>query len=967
MNLTVYTGPCPAANIDKLFSRTPLRVGKLCVVVPDSRSVAVMERRLAELLGGAYTGHRVYTFEGLSKAIISQSGRAPETLGNHIRRALIGEIIKNRIGKQSRFYGISGYQGFVSLIGSFLEDVRSTKSRIITHDRELISIAGAYESHLKRLGVTDHEGLIRLALNSSMIERFAESFKGSLIVDGFYDLTEIQLELLAELFKHFGRSAVTLVNGESNSSLFDLPSALKEKYSSLDAKLFDVDYTLSGENRIILSGFLSDRHNKIHSDSEIELHTFRKESTEADWIAGRIRTMLLEGECRPEDIMIVSRYNSDFGDPIYKSLKKHEVPLEVGVAQPLIHHPLVTFVFDILEASINPLEDNIIAVQRSCYTGGKPFETDDKQRMYDDRAWSCMINEVDSPDGFVSCMKNIFEHLQVKSNLDGGGDRDTAVRENAVFEYIIEIMDEFTAFYSHFNPMLKNTEFNRLLRLFMSEVSIPVGNSPGKGVLVLDVEHARNVVRMIVFVKGFDNTSFPARNERYSLHDREIAAEISKHKDIEEALLFYMSISGAQKLFLTFPGIDDEYRDSSISPYLNKIYAGMKSRPDAIFHKGVPGEALEEGYVSELGKKENIIRALGNSSDTAASMLSTLRVKNTEIADEIINAVNAYIKMIEIRDITITAVENIETLSREWGNDRIYSTTDLERYISCPVDFFFSNIIALERVRELTDALDALEYGIIIHEALAEFYKSVGDEKGRTMFSEDEISVHKKRMDTIIDTAFSRRSEIHQKINPVVIASEKRFIKTWMHYFIETEAKILMDSPFVPFLFETSFGNNPKNPFNISHDGTTIKLRGRIDRIDISNVNGIEYFRVIDYKTGKNPTKKEITEGKAIQLPLYIKAVKDQIMPNYKFESGIYYNLKKAYYDSTGKKLKGCVIIDSNFDEIVSEAEKKAVGSSLSIREGKFPAPEKCSDYCEWRSLCRGNRQNREEDDNVAQ
>ncbi|MFC1651370.1 PD-(D/E)XK nuclease family protein [Candidatus Latescibacterota bacterium] len=332
-----------------------------------------------------------------------------------------------------------------------------------------------------------------------------------------------------------------------------------------------------------------------------------------------------------------------------------------------------------------------------------------------------------------------------------------------------------------------------------------------------------------------------------------------------------------------------------------------------------------------------------------------------------IDAVSAYIRRTDVPDMNVNAIENIEILDREWGNDLIYSATALERYISCPVSFFFSNIIGLESERELTDALDALEYGIIIHDALAEFYKSLADEKGKTTFSADETAANKKRMDMIIDTAFSQRSGRHRKINPIVITSEKRFIKTWMHYFIDIETEIFGDSSFEPFLFETSFGGRSETPFEIRHDGNSIKLRGRIDRIDISDENGILYFRVIDYKTGQTPSRKDITEGRKIQLPLYIKAVNEQLLPEHQFESGIYYNLKKAYYDSPGKKLKGCVVIDSNFDEIALTAEKIAVESSMSIQKGEFPAPEKCSDYCEWRSLCRGSRENSEEDDNASQ
>jgi ATP-dependent helicase/DNAse subunit B len=969
MNLKVYTGPCPAANIDTLLKRTPLRNGKICAVVPDSRSVAVMERRLTEMLDGATTGHSVYTFEGLSKAILSRSANVSETLGNHVRRALLGEIIKSRVGKQSRFYGISGYQGFVSLIGSFLEDIRSSKTGMISHDRDLVSIAGAYEMNLKRLGATDHEGLIRLALAGDMLERFAESFTGPLIVDGFYDLTDIQFELLSGLFKQCSRSVVTLVCGETDSSLFSLPNALKEKYADLGAKFYDTDQSHSDEHSILLPGFLGEVQDGAGHDPDIELHTFRGESSEADWIGGRIRSMLLEGECRPEDIMIVSRITLDSGEPIYTSLKTHGIPIEGGAAQPLINHPLASFVFDIIGAAVNPSEENIAAVLRSRYTGRKPLETDSGRGMYDDRAWSCMISEVDSPEGFVSSLKNIFDRLKVRSNLNGGGDRDTAVRENAVFESLIEILDDFASFYSRFRPMLRNTEFSRLLRLFIGDVTLLEAGTPGQGVLVLDVEHARNTERGIVIVKGFDNSSFPAGHEGYSLHDSDIAAEIGRHKDMEEELLFYMSVAGAKKLILTFPGIDDEGSDSSISPYLKKICDGMMSQTakfSRIFHNGIPGGAWEDGYVSEIGRKENIIRMLRNSGDSAGSIFESLHSKSPALSGEITHAVNAYVRRIDVRDMNVDADENGEILRSEWGSGRIYSATALERYIGCPVAFFFSDIVGLESERELTDALDALEYGIIIHDALAEFYTSLRDENAKTAFPASETTALKKRMDGIIDAIFYRRREKYLKINPVAHAAEIRFTKKWMHSIIEIEADIFGDSPFEPFLFEASFGS-PDIPFELSYGGTSIGLKGRIDRIDISEENGFKYFRVIDYKTGNAPLKKDIIEGRAIQLPLYMKAVNEILLPGHEIESGLYYSLKKAVYDSDSKKLKGCVVLDSNVGEITGTAEKSAVGAAVSIQRGEFPAPEKCSEYCEWRPLCRGSRERRMEDDNAAQ
>lgn len=967
MNLTVFTGPHPTANLTELFKRIPLGNGNLCAVVPDFQSVIAMERRLTELTRKASLGCKVYTIESLSKAILSLSGRVPETIGNHIKHALIAEIVKSRIGDQSRFYDASGYRGFMSLLISFLEDFRSTNDRIVSGDSELVSIAKAYESHLNRLGVTDHEGSIILALTSNMVERFAESFNGPLIVDRFYDLTEKQLELLSRLFKSFRRSAVTLVNDNSRPSLFSLSQKLISKYKAVGARIVEVDSKPSSYPEIVLSGFMNGEYNGYSESGEVEIHTFKSETSEADWIAGKIRTMLVDGACRPQDIMIVSRNAPDSGCPLVNVLKRYCIPVEGGVAQSLVTHPLVKLVLDALDASINPDERNILNVQSSCYTGKESSTEHFTSEIMDDRAWSCMIADVDSPDGFVSSIKNMIEWLNIKSNLNGAGEKNIAIFELVVYEKLMEFLDEFANFYSTLRPMMRAVEFSSLLRNFLSDISIAERRSPGQGVLLLGVNHARYLERDVVFIKGLDNSSFPARNDIYSFHDPEFASKIRKHKDLEEGLLFYMSISGAEGLYLTFPGIDDEGKDSSISPYLKEIREGIDSWSKPVLHTGVPGAAWEGGYVTERGKLENIIRVLKASGDPAVSLLSFLHRFNNLISETIENAIHSYIKITDDQDMNLNDDDSKEILARDWGYENIFSITELELYISCPVRFYFSRILGLQSERLLYDGLDALERGNIIHEILANFYISLKQKTGRTKFPKEEIEENRILMEKIVENAFLSRAEIFKRFHPAILGSEKRFIQRWMNHFIEIEANFFEDSIFQPQFFELIFGNGSKRPLEISDDGNTIKVGGRIDRIDISKEENVSYSRVIDYKTGKNPTYSEIEKGTVLQIPLYIKAVKENILPEIPVKSGLYYNLKEAQYDKKRKKLKGCTVIDKEIDNIIKTVSNNAVRAALSIRNGLFPAPvEECSEYCEWRTLCRGNRTPNEEINNAV-
>ena len=144
MNLTVYTGPDPSANLAELLKRTPLRRGSVCAVVPDRHSVTAMQKHLAELSGNAFMGHRVYTMEGLAHAILSYNGFPTAIIPDHLKRTLVTEIVKSRIGEHSKFVAVAQYPGFVSLLMTFIEETRSRLNEKVTSVPELVSIATAF-------------------------------------------------------------------------------------------------------------------------------------------------------------------------------------------------------------------------------------------------------------------------------------------------------------------------------------------------------------------------------------------------------------------------------------------------------------------------------------------------------------------------------------------------------------------------------------------------------------------------------------------------------------------------------------------------------------------------------------------------------------------------------------------------------------------------------------------------------
>src|SRR5439155_7487155 len=100
----------------------------------------------------------------------------------------------------------------------------------------------------------------------------------------------------------------------------------------------------------------------------------------------------------------------------------------------------------------------------------------------------------------------------------------------------------------------------------------------------------------------------------------------------------------------------------------------------------------------------------------------------------------------------------------------------------------------------------------------------------------------------------------------------------WYDY----EVKDTEPSGMKPQGFEVSFGPMPygrtadkeplstTDPIVVDAGGRAIQLQGRIDRIDFDDER--TRFRVIDYKTGRSTPKPTFDHGRALQLPVYLRA-----------------------------------------------------------------------------------------------
>jgi RecB family exonuclease len=126
-------------------------------------------------------------------------------------------------------------------------------------------------------------------------------------------------------------------------------------------------------------------------------------------------------------------------------------------------------------------------------------------------------------------------------------------------------------------------------------------------------------------------------------------------------------------------------------------------------------------------------------------------------------------------------------------------------------------------------------------------------------------------------------------------------------------------------------------------DGERITLKGRLDRVDISKRS----FIVIDYKTGKAPTRGDLQRGLHLQIPIYAWMLKKhlRIPPS----AGLIYNL-----DIEEGFKKVTLFTEENADEVISTSIRFLKQYSLMLREGRFPKKEKSENCrnCPYKFVC---------------
>ena len=210
------------------------------------------------------------------------------------------------------------------------------------------------------------------------------------------------------------------------------------------------------------------------------------------------------------------------------------------------------------------------------------------------------------------------------------------------------------------------------------------------------------------------------------------------------------------------------------------------------------------------------------------------------------------------------SASGIETL---YGPVLNLSASQVDRQGECRLSYFLKYGLRARERKEAT--IDPAEFGTYVHAVLEETARAVMEQGGFHQVSlEDTMELARHYSDAYAEDRF--KSLDSQRLSYFFHRNSQELELVVRELWQELSA-----SRFEPVDFETSFGPDGQFPaIPISGTAMEARLRGVVDRVDSWKEDGQNYFRVVDYKTGRKDFDYcDVFNGIGLQMLLYLFAL----------------------------------------------------------------------------------------------
>lgn len=478
------------------------------------------------------------------------------------------------------------------------------------------------------------------------------------------------------------------------------------------------------------------------------------------------------------------------------------------------------------------------------------------------RKASCLAQQVQALYSFFSDIHLQERLVALAEEMDKAGDNRNAQILNQLWDILLSALEQLEDVLgqTHWD----NESFLRLFKLLLSQYDVGTIPPVLDTVMVGPISAMRCQEAEHLIVIGAAEGKFPGYGTTAGvLSDQErnmlrkmgvpLTGGASEGLEIEFSEIYGVFCGAAKSIFVSCP--------TGQTSFVYRRLAEMAG-----------GE-----YVPE-----NVLGAAGTDPMEAAAFLGRFHDQ-------------ASAQKLGIDDLYITAQEKsghilgnvshgaIESL---YGNKLNLSASQVDKQADCRLAYFLKYGLRAKEQKPVT--VDPAEFGTYVHAVLEETAREICEIGGFKVVSlEQTMEIAHKHSDAYTQSHFSQIDS--ERIAYLFRRNDRELMMV-----VEELWKEFQNSSFEPVDFEVAFGEQEQLPaIQIPGRQISAQLRGFVDRVDAWKDDGRNYFRVVDYKTGRKDFDYcDVFNGLGLQMLLYLFALEqegDSLLGKHPIPAGVQY------------------------------------------------------------------------------
>jgi len=895
---------------------------------------------------------------------------------------------------------------------------------------DIAQIYKHYQIKCNQLGVKE-TGDVYSGLNSISIDEFRKTFNSLfpqvnlIIMDGFNEFTVPEIELIDKLscvgkelylnFDYFG----------NNPLIF---SHLDKCYNLLVERGFSPVIDFSSETQSLFrSNIRTQLFNQIQArqsafKDHINLFSGLNREKEIEFIAKEIKTLILEKKVHPHRICVSFNLIDKYSPLIRDIFANSGIPFNLTDRLSLAKSPPVTIIINYLEILENDfyyknlfraLSNEQLRIKQIDLAGlikvsvrlkiisgyhnwvssireaieqlNIDTETDNITREKDLRLYRKALEDIESINEFLNpftmklTLREFLKKLKTLVNeiglplklLDIGGKEEENIKSVTVFlDTISEVFKLMELEYSAEQKFTLDFFLDKI-RTAVIAARFNIKEKSSYGVLVTTFNEIRGLNFDYLFLSGLSDGDFPTRYNPEIFFSGSYVRNELIHQTEERYNFYQVLCSWERGLYLTYP-LQDKEKELTPSNYL-KDFTDLFELT----------ELSADVFNKHIYSKDELLKLMGSMDisqlksdnryqldwDGLAEAINTDSQRMSDPFGESIHTGSLTPQSPDDQtkfNLSQAALERLKQIG-----EREFSITQLEKYASCPYQYFLERVLFLNIIEEPSEEFEAFEIGTLIHSILYDFYIELSKKNIRLagcnehQFRSAGDLLFRIAESKVAETSFNSVLSFYDKEALLGIDGNRK--NSVLYKFLETER--MSSEDFIPMLFEQNFNET------ITDDNNTVRIRGKIDRIEVNVKENT--FNTVDYKLGgKKPSAEDLSAGISLQLPLYMYAASKLLKASFDKEylpaDALIYSLKyKA--DRFGRhsiNLKGKKsYTDLNEDEKTELLKRNQetiqvcidtiIKFTESIKAGRFhlstltDRDNKVCRFCNFHSICR--------------